>query len=226
MLLHIPKVLTESQVARGRAVLEDAKWVDGRTTAGHLSARVKHNLQVAEGTQEAREMGEIVVTALERTPLFMSAALPLRVFPPLFNRYEPGMAFGAHVDNAIRQVAGSPLRVRTDLSATLFLSRPEEYDGGELVVDDTYGAHSVKLPAGDMILYPASSLHRVQPVTRGVRLASIFWVQSMVGDDAERSLLFDLDMAIGQVTETSPDSPAVVALTGCYHNLLRRWSRV
>jgi PKHD-type hydroxylase len=171
-------------------------------------------------------MGEIVVTALERTPLFMSAALPLRVFPPLFNRYEPGMAFGAHVDNAIRQVAGSPLRVRTDLSATLFLSRPEEYDGGELVVDDTYGAHSVKLPAGDMILYPASSLHRVQPVTRGVRLASIFWVQSMVGDDAERSLLFDLDMAIGQVTETSPDSPAVVALTGCYHNLLRRWSRV
>lgn len=226
MLLHIPKVLTESQVARGRAVLEDAKWVDGRTTAGHLSARAKHNLQVAEGTPEAREMGEIVVTALERTPLFMSAALPLRVFPPLFNRYEPGMAFGAHVDNAIRQVAGSPLRVRTDLSATLFLSRPEEYDGGELVVDDTYGAHSVKLPAGDMILYPASSLHRVQPVTRGVRLASIFWVQSMVGDDAERSLLFDLDVAIGQVTETSPDSPAVVALTGCYHNLLRRWSRV
>lgn len=226
MLLHIPKVLTESQVARGRAVLEDAKWVDGRTTAGHLSARAKHNLQVAEGTPEAREMGEIVVTALERTPLFMSAALPLRVFPPLFNRYEPGMAFGAHVDNAIRQVAGSPLRVRTDLSATLFLSRPEEYDGGELVVDDTYGAHSVKLPAGDMILYPASSLHRVQPVTRGVRLASIFWVQSMVGDDAERSLLFDLDVAIGQVTETLPDSLAVVALTGCYHNLLRRWSRV
>lgn len=226
MLLHIPKVLTESQVARGRTVLEDAKWVDGRTTAGHLSARVKHNLQVAEGTQEAREMGEIVVTALERTPLFMSAALPLRVFPPLFNRYEPGMAFGAHVDNAIRQVAGSPLRVRTDLSGTLFLSRPEEYDGGELVVDDTYGAHSVKLPAGDMILYPASSLHRVQPVTRGVRLASIFWVQSMVGDDAERSLLFDLDVAIGQVSETSPDSPAVVALTGCYHNLLRRWARV
>jgi len=226
MLLHIPKILTESQVARGRAVLEDAKWVDGRTTAGHLSAQAKHNLQVAEGTPEAREMGEIVVTALERTPLFMSAALPLRVFPPLFNRYEPGMAFGAHVDNAIRQVAGSPLRVRTDLSATLFLSRPEEYDGGELVVDDTYGAHSVKLPAGDMILYPASSLHRVQPVTRGVRLASIFWVQSMVGDDAERSLLFDLDVAIGQVTETSPDSPAVVALTGCYHNLLRRWARV
>jgi PKHD-type hydroxylase len=226
MLLHIPRVLTETQVARGRALLEDAKWVDGRTTAGHLSARAKHNWQVAEGTPEARELGEVVVTALERTPLFMSAALPLRVFPPLFNRYEPGMAFGAHVDNAVRQVAGNSLRVRTDLSATLFLSAPDEYDGGELVVDDTYGAHTVKLPAGDMILYPASSLHRVNPVTRGVRLASIFWVQSMVGDDGERSLLFDLDMAISQVTEASPDSPAVVALTGCYHNLLRRWSEV
>jgi PKHD-type hydroxylase len=226
MLLHIPKVLTEAQVAHSRTTLENAKWVDGRETSGHLAARVKHNLQVDEATPEAREMGHVVVTALERTPLFMAAALPLRVFPPLFNRYEPGMAFGAHVDNAIRELTSSPLRVRTDLSATLFLSRPEEYDGGELVVDDTYGAHSVKLPAGDMILYPASSLHRVNPVTRGVRLASIFWVQSMVGDDAERSLLFDLDMAISQVAETSPDSPAVVALTGCYHNLLRHWSEV
>ena len=226
MLLHIPKVLTEAQVAHSRTTLENAKWVDGRETSGHLAARVKHNLQVDEATPEAREMGHVVVTALERTPLFMAAALPLRVFPPLFNRYEPGMAFGAHVDNAIRELTSSPLRVRTDLSATLFLSRPEDYDGGELVVDDTYGAHSVKLPAGDMILYPASSLHRVNPVTRGVRLASIFWVQSMVGDDAERSLLFDLDMAISQVAEISPDSPAVVALTGCYHNLLRRWSEV
>ena len=224
MLLHIPRVLTESQIARGRPLLEQAKWVDGRATAGHLSARAKHNLQVAEGTPEARELGEVVVTALERTPLFMSAALPLRVFPPLFNRYEPGMTFGAHVDNAIRQVSGRPLRVRTDLSATLFLSAPEEYDGGDLVVDDTYGAHSVKLPAGDLILYPATSLHRVQPVTRGVRLASIFWVQSMVRDDGERGLLFDLDMAIGQVSEAQPDHPGVVALTSCYHNLLRRWA--
>ena len=224
MLLHIPRVLTESQIARGRPLLEQAKWVDGRATAGHLSARAKHNLQVAEGTPEARELGEVVVTALERTPLFMSAALPLRVFPPLFNRYEPGMTFGAHVDNAIRQVAGSPLRVRADLSATLFLSAPEEYDGGDLVVDDTYGAHSVKLPAGDLILYPATSLHRVQPVTRGVRLASIFWVQSMVRDDGERGLLFDLDMAIGQVSEAQPDHPGVIALTSCYHNLLRRWA--
>ena len=226
MLLHIPRVLTESQIARGRPLLEQAKWVDGRATAGHLSARAKHNLQVAEGTPEARELGEVVVTALERTPLFMSAALPLRVFPPLFNRYEPGMTFGAHVDNAIRQVAGSPLRVRADLSATLFLSAPEEYDGGDLVVDDTYGAHSVKLPAGDLILYPATSLHRVQPVTRGVRLASIFWVQSMVRDDGERSLLFDLDSAIQGLSREAPDHPIAVQLTGVYHNLLRRWADV
>ena len=224
MLLHIPKVLTARQVAHCRTLLDDAKWVDGRETSGHLAARVKHNRQVDEATPEAREMGSIVVSALERTPLFMAAALPLRVFPPLFNRYEPSMAFGAHVDNAIRELTSSPLRVRTDLSATLFLSAPEEYDGGELVVDDTYGAHSVKLPAGDMILYPATSLHRVVPVTRGARLASIFWVQSMVRDDGERSLLFDLDMAISQVSETTPDNPGIVALTSCYHNLLRRWA--
>jgi PKHD-type hydroxylase len=224
MLLHIPKVLTEAQVAHCRAIMETAKWVDGRETSGHLAARVKQNLQVDEATPEAREMGNVVVAALERTPLFMAAALPLKVFPPLFNRYEPGMAFGAHVDNAIRELTSSPQRVRTDLSATLFLSRSGEYDGGELVVDDTYGAHSVKLPAGDMILYPAASLHRVQPVTRGARLASIFWVQSMVRGDGERSLLFDLDMAISQVSEVAPDNPGVVALTGCYHNLLRRWA--
>jgi PKHD-type hydroxylase len=211
-------------VARCRALLEEAKWVDGRETSGHLAARVKHNRQVDEATPEAREMGNIIITALERTPLFMAAALPLRVFPPLFNRYEAGMAFGNHVDNAIREVATSAARVRTDLSATLFLSPREEYDGGELVVDDTYGAHQVKLPAGDMILYPASSLHRVTPVTRGVRLASIFWVQSMVRDDGERALLFDLDMAIGQVSVAAPGHPSVVGLTNCYHNLLRRWA--
>ncbi|HEY7250343.1 MAG TPA: Fe2+-dependent dioxygenase [Methylomirabilota bacterium] len=224
MLLHIERVLTEAQIARCRTMLEEAKWVDGRETSGHLAARVKHNRQVDEATPEAREMGSIIVSALERTPLFMAAALPLRVFPPLFNRYEPGMAFGNHVDNAIRELTASPLRVRTDLSATLFLSACEEYDGGELVVDDTYGAHQVKLPAGDMILYPASSLHRVNPVTRGVRLASIFWVQSMVREDGERSLLFDLDMAIAQVSEAAPGNPGIVALTSCYHNLLRRWS--
>ena len=212
MLLHIERVLTEAQIARCRTLLDEAKWVDGRETSGHLAARVKHNRQADEGTLEAREMGNIIVSALERTPLFMAAALPLRVFPPLFNRYEPGMAFGNHVDNAIREVAGSGLRVRTDLSATLFLSAREEYDGGELMVDDTYGAHQIKLPAGDMILYPASSLHRVMPV------------QSMVREDGERSLLFDLDMAIAQVSEAAPGNPGIVALTSCYHNLLRRWS--
>src|SRR5678816_2605352 len=167
MVVQVPKVLTEAQVARCRELMERAKWVDGRVTAGHQSAKAKHNLQIAEGTPEAREMGEMIVLALERNRLFVSAALPQRVFPPLFNRYEPGMTFGAHVDNAIRQVPGAPLRVRTDLSATLFVSAPEEYEGGELVVEDTFGTHSVKLPAGDMILYPASSLHRVTPVTRG-----------------------------------------------------------
>jgi PKHD-type hydroxylase len=224
MLLHVSKVLTDAQVARCRELMARAPWVDGRVTAGHQSARAKDNLQIAEGSPEARELGDTIVTALERNPLFVSAALPARVFPPLFNRYEPGMAFGAHVDNAIRQVTGTPFRLRTDLSTTLFLSRPEEYDGGELVVEDTYGAHSVKLPAGDLILYPATSLHRVNPVTRGARLASFFWIQSMVRDDGRRALLFDFDMAINQVNQAVPEHASVVALTSCYHNLLRQWA--
>ena len=224
MLLHVPKVLTDAQVARCRELMERASWVDGRVTAGHQSARAKDNLQIAEGSPEAREMGDLIVGALERNPLFISAALPQRVFPPLFNCYRPGMAFGAHVDNAVRQVTGTPFRLRTDLSTTLFLSRPDEYDGGELVVEDTYGAHSVKLPAGDLILYPATSLHRVNPVTRGARLASFFWIQSMVRDDGRRALLFDFDMAINQVNQAMPDHAAVVALTSCYHNLLRQWA--
>ena len=170
-------------------------------------------------------MGEMIVEGARAAFRCSSRRrCPLRVFPPLFNRYEPGMTFGAHVDNAIRQVPGTPFRVRTDLSATLFLSRPEEYDGGELVVEDTYGTHAVKLPAGDLILYPATSLHRVNPVTRGARLASFFWIQSMVRDDGERTLLFDLDMAINQINQDAPDHPGVVALTSCYHNLLRRWA--
>ncbi|HEX5708486.1 MAG TPA: Fe2+-dependent dioxygenase, partial [Pyrinomonadaceae bacterium] len=169
-------------------------------------------------------LGDAVLAALERSPLFMSAALPLKVFPPLFNRYEGGQSFGNHVDNVIRQVTGTPHRVRTDLSATLFLAAPEEYDGGELLVEDTYGLHSVKLPAGHLILYPASSLHRVQPVTRGARLASFFWIQSMVRDDGERTLLFDLDTAIRRLSEDAPDHPSVVELTSVYHNLLRRWA--
>ncbi len=224
MLLHVPKVLTDAQVARCRELMARAPWVDGRVTAGHQSARAKDNLQIAEGTPEAREMSDTIVAALERNLLFVSAALPARVFPPLFNRYEPGMAFGAHVDNAVRQVTGTPYRLRTDLSTTLFLSRPDEYDGGELVVEDTYGVHSVKLPAGDLILYPATSLHRVNPVIRGARLASFFWIQSMVRDDGRRALLFDFDMAINQVNQAVPDHASVVALTSCYHNLLRQWA--
>jgi PKHD-type hydroxylase len=224
MLLHVPNVLTDAQVARCRELMERAAWVDGRVTAGHQSAKAKDNLQIAEGGPEAREMGDMIVAALERSPLFISAALPMRVFPPLFNCYQPGMAFGAHVDNAVRQVPGTPFRLRTDLSTTLFLSHPDEYDGGELVVEDTYGAHSVKLPAGDLILYPAASLHRVTPVTRGARLASFFWIQSMVRDDSRRALLFDFDMAINQVNQAVPEHAAVVALTSCYHNLLRQWA--
>ena len=224
MLVHIPKVLTEAQVARCHELMDGASWVDGRVTAGHQSARAKDNLQIPEGSPEAREMGEMIVAALEKSPLFITAALPLRVFPPLFNRYEPGMTFGAHVDNAIRQATGTPFRIRTDLSVTLFISRPEDYDGGELIVEDVYGAHSVKLPAGDLILYPATSLHRVTPVTRGARDASFFWVQSMVRDDGERAVLFDLDMAINQVNQAVSDHSAVIALTSCYHNLLRRWA--
>lgn len=224
MLLQIPDVLTPEELVRCRQMLDGAEWVDGRVTAGHLSARAKHNMQLPEDHPVAVEMGTMVVSALERSPLFMSAALPLKVFPPLFNRYEGGQAFANHVDNAIRQVTGTSHRVRTDLSATLFLSSPEEYDGGELVVEDTYGVHSVKLPAGHLILYPASSLHNVRAVTRGARLASFFWVQSMVRDDGERTLLFDLDSAIQRISRDAPDHPSALQLTGVYHNLLRRWA--
>jgi PKHD-type hydroxylase len=205
-------------------VLDAAEWVDGRVTAGHQSARAKHNEQVPEHHPAARQAGEIIVTALARSPLFRSAALPLHVFPPLFNRYSGGQAFGSHVDNAVRQVTGTAHQLRTDLSATLFLSDPAGYDGGELVIEDTYGLHSVKLPAGDLILYPASSLHLVRPVTRGARVASFFWIQSMVRDDGQRTLLYDLDRATQQVHRDLPDSPAAVQLTGIYHNLLRRWA--
>ncbi|HEX8561044.1 MAG TPA: Fe2+-dependent dioxygenase [Pyrinomonadaceae bacterium] len=226
MLLHIPEVLTAEQVAHCRRALEGAEWVDGRVTAGHQSARAKDNAQVAEGHPVARELGDLILGALERNPLFMAAALPSKVFPPLFNRYEGGQSFGSHVDNAVRQVTGTPHRVRTDLSVTLFLAAPEEYDGGELLVEDTYGVHGVKLPAGDLILYPASSLHRVNPVTRGARLASFFWVQSMVRDDGERALLFDLDTAIQRLVHDAPEHPSAVQLTNVYHNLLRRWTEV
>lgn len=224
MMLHIPNVLTAEQVAHCREVFARAAWVDGRVTAGHQSAQAKKNLQLPEDGPAARELGDLVLRALERSPLFISAVLPQRVFPPLFNRYDAGMTFGSHVDNAIRQIPGTPVRLRTDVSCTLFLSDPESYDGGELVVEDTYGSHTVKLPAGDLIVYPSTSLHHVTPVTRGSRLASFFWVQSMIREASQRALLFDLDTAIQQLNTEVPKSPSLIMLTGVYHNLLRQWS--
>jgi PKHD-type hydroxylase len=223
MILRIPQMLTADEIAHMRERLAKASWVDGRVTAGHQGAKVKANLQIAEGSQDARELGATVSRALERNALFLSAALPRHVYPPLFNKYEPGMTFGTHIDGAIRQIG--PQRIRTDISATLFLNPPEDYDGGELLIEDTYGAHSVKLPAGDMVLYPATSLHRVTPVTRGARIASFFWIQSLVKDDSERSLLFDLDRAIVELGQTVPgDSAAMLRLTASYHNLVRKWT--
>ena len=224
MLLPIPDVLTAEQVMRARQLLNEAEWVDGRVTAGHQSARAKDNAQLPEDSPVGRQLGEMILTALGQNPLFISAALPLRVFPPLFNRYTGGQSFGTHVDNAIRQVAGAGHRIRTDLSATLFFANPDEYDGGELNVDDTYGTHSIKLPAGHMILYPSTSLHHVRPVTRGARLASFFWIQSMVRDDGQRTLLFDLDSAIQRLNVDTANHPSAVQLTGVYHNLMRRWA--
>jgi PKHD-type hydroxylase len=226
MMIHIPDVLTPEQVKRCREVMEKGAWVDGRVTAGHQSAQVKRNLQLPEDCAEARELGAMVVEAVARSNLFMSAVLPKQVFPPLFNRYDAGMTFGAHVDNAIRGHAASGMRIRTDTSATLFISAPEDYDGGELVVEDTYGRHTVKLPAGDMIVYPATSLHHVTPITRGSRIASFFWTQSMIRDEAQRALLFDLDMSIVRLSGDHPDHKSVVSLTAVYHNLLRQWAEL
>ncbi len=224
MLLHVPDVLSSHQVAEARRLLDSTEWVDGAVTAGAQSAKAKHNSQVPENHPVALEVGQTILSALQQSALFISAALPLKVFPPLFNRYTGGQSFGTHVDNAIRQVTGTPHRVRTDLSATLFLAEPDEYDGGELSVEDLYGVHSVKLPAGHMVLYPASSLHHVRPVTRGARVASFFWIQSMVRDDGERAILFDMDSALQGLSRDVPNHPALVQLTGVYHNLLRRWS--
>jgi PKHD-type hydroxylase len=224
MLLQIPQVLTADEVSRIRVRIDRARWEDGSVTAGHQSAQVKRNEQLPEESAEARETGGGILAALQRSPLFFSAALPRQVYPPLFNRYAGGMEFGSHVDGAIRTHPPTGVRLRADLSATLFLTPPEDYDGGELVVEDTYGTHSVKLAAGDMVLYPASSLHRVIPVTRGARVSSFFWIQSMVRDDGQRALLFDLDMAIVRMTRDHPGHPSLVSLTGCYHNLLRMWA--
>jgi PKHD-type hydroxylase len=225
MLLHVEHVLSPEQVAHCRRTLQAQTWVDGRVTAGEQSALAKRNLQVPEDAPAARELGDMILTALGKNPQFVSAALPLRVFPPLFNRYDEGMAFDTHVDNAIR-FAG-PVRFRTDISATLFLTDPADYDGGDLIVEDAYGEHAVKLAAGDMILYPATSLHRVGPITRGSRWAAFFWVQSMVRDDAQRSLLYDLDNAIQAMSvKVGQGDPAVVSLAGTYNNLLRMWAEV
>lgn len=228
MLLHIPDLLNAEQVRRLRERLAAGgeAWVDGLATAGHQGAQVKHNLQTDERSPLARDLGDLIVAALERNPLFISAALPSRIYPPMFNRYEDGMHFGSHVDGAVRLMPGTGMQIRTDLSATLFLSAPAEYEGGELLIEDAYGVQKVKLPAGHLVLYPSTSLHRVAPVTRGARLASVLWVQSMVRSDAQRTVLFDLDMAIVRLTEACPGHASLVSLTGAYHNLLRMWADV
>jgi PKHD-type hydroxylase len=225
MLVAIPDVLKREQVAHGRRLLEAAEWVDGRITAGHQGAHVKHNRQLAPDSAAGRELGETILRALGENALFMSAALPLHVPPPSFNRYEGGEAFGNHIDGAMRFLPNGQ-RMRTDLSCTLFFTDPDDYDGGELIVEDVFGAKSVKLPAGHMILYPSTSVHRVSPVTRGVRLCSFFWLQSMIRDNTQRALLFDMDTAIQRLGAENPTHPSVVQLTGVYHNLLRLWGEV
>jgi PKHD-type hydroxylase len=226
MLVHIPNLLSGEQVAHIRAVLSDTDWVDGKVTAGAQSANAKKNLQVPENAPAARALGDIILTALGQNEHFTSSTLALRVFPPLYNRYDQGMNFGAHIDNAIRfeQGAAAPIRVRTDLSATLFLTDPADYDGGELVIEDTFGDHTVKLPAGDLVVYSATSRHHVTPVTRGSRWSSFFWIQSMIRDEAARAMLFELDTAIQSLRKRNGDCEEVLSLTGLYHNLVRRWA--
>jgi PKHD-type hydroxylase len=224
MMLQIPEVLTKAQVVDLRRLIDAGAWVDGNVTSGAQSALAKRNEQLPEASPEARAAGERILDALSRNPLFVTAALPQTVFPPLFNRYGGGQTFGLHIDNAVRQSGDGRVRIRSDLSATLFLTEPEDYDGGELLVEDTYGVHEVKLPAGDMILYPASSLHQVRAVTRGARVSSFFWIQSMIRDDAQRSLLFQMDIAIQQLAgKVGAGAPELISLTGAYHNLLRMW---
>ena len=224
MLIHIPNVLSAEQLAHCHAELAKAEWVDGRNTAGYLAQRVKDNAQVPDMHPIGRALGNMILDLLEKHPLFTSAALPLKCVPPLFNRYTGSQNYGSHVDGAIRPVAGTPHRVRTDLSATLFLSDPKDYDGGELVIDDTFGPRHVKLPAGDMVLYTGNSVHHVEPVTRGTRVASFFWIQSMVRDDSQRAMLFSLDKSVQAFAKTVPEHPALVDLAGLYHNLLRHWA--
>jgi PKHD-type hydroxylase len=224
MMLHIPQVLTVEQVRELRSELDRADWIDGKATVGAQGAKVKRNRQLPTHSPTCVALGNRILAALKANPLFFAAALPRTVMPPLFNVYAGGEHYGLHVDGAVRQLPDSALAMRTDLSSTLFLSAPEEYDGGELVVVDTYGTHEVKLPAGDLILYPATSLHRVEPVTRGERVCSFFWTQSMVRDDWQRSMLFTLDQNISSLRASLGDTAEVLGLTGHYHNLLRQWA--
>ncbi|QZA82287.1 Fe2+-dependent dioxygenase [Deefgea piscis] len=226
MLLHIPAVLDLATVKACRERLDQADWLDGRITAGSQSAKVKNNQQLANDEANAVAVRAVILAALAKNDLFFSAALPKRIFPPLFNRYGQGMGFGMHVDNAMRRITDTGEWVRSDLSATLFFSDPDEYDGGELVIEDTYGVHEVKLAAGDMVLYPSSSLHRVEPITRGHRVASFMWLQSMIKDGAERGLLFDLDRNIRQLRQDMGDTETAISMTGIYHNLLRKWGDI
>jgi PKHD-type hydroxylase len=226
MMVHVPKVLTAEQVAECRRLLDAAEWTDGKSTVGEQGALVKRNRQLPELSPVGRQLGELILTALARNPLFFSAALPLKTVPPLFNRYEGGEHYGMHIDGAVRAVPGSSHFIRTDLSSTLFLTDPADYEGGELVVQDTFGHHSVKLPAGDLILYPSSSLHRVNPVTRGARIASFFWTQSMVADARHRELLFQMDQSIQRLRARLGETEETVQLAGQYHNLLRMWSAI
>ncbi|MDO5624309.1 MAG: Fe2+-dependent dioxygenase [Pseudomonadota bacterium] len=224
MMIDIPDVLTPAQLAHCRQMLAAADWADGRQTAGHIAVSAKHNLQLPPTSATSVALGNLVLEAIGQNRSFIAAALPLKVLPPLFNRYEGGGHYGSHVDNAVRTLPGSAERVRTDISCTLFFSEPHEYDGGELVVQDTYGTRGVKLPAGHLVVYPGTSLHHVTPVTRGTRLAAFFWVQSLVRTDAQRSVLLELDTAIQSLTQRHPSDESLVPLTGVYHNLLRQWS--
>lgn len=227
MLVKIEGLLTAEEVALCRRIIDDAAWVDGKETAGEQAAKIKNNMQLPLDSAAAREAGDIVLRALGRNPTYNAATLPLRVMPPMFSRYDVGMKFGAHVDGSLRVIPGTNIRMRTDVSSTLFLTDPAEYDGGELFIEDTYGSHKVKLNAGDMVIYPATSLHGVAELTRGSRWAAVFWTQSMVRDDGQRTLLYELDKAIMEVRrEMSDESPAVVGLTSHYHNLLRQWAEV
>ncbi len=225
MMLQIPDLLAPEELRAVRQIIDAAEWIDGNATSGVQSAMAKNNLQLPEGSEAARRAGDIIQGALGRNPVFMSAALPLKVFPPLFNRYGTGQYFKTHVDNSVRHLRGTDFRIRSDLSMTVFLNDPSDYDGGELSVEDTYGVHRVKLPAGHMVLYPASSLHHVSPITRGERIASFFWLQSMIREDANRALLFQLDASIQELAqEKGQDHPAIVRLTGIYHNLIRQYA--